>query len=209
MSPNIEKLSDLDLVAQKAADVVRRGGVVLFPTDTLYGLGADAMSDAAVQKIYDIKGRDEGKPIHAIVADLAMADRYGVVTDDVRRLAKELPAGKLTFILKKRGGESGILKGLGTFGFRIPDNQFCIALVRAFGGPITATSANKSGSAPEPLVPAILEQLGGGIDLVVDAGELAPSQPSTVVDVSGRTPVIVREGAVPAADVWDTLHPAE
>ncbi len=188
--------------AIRAAEVLRAGGVILYPTDTLYGLGADALLDEAVAKIYAIKGRDEGKPIHAIVSDLAMVERYAEITDDARRLAAKLPQGQVTFILKKKAGmDSGIMKDIATFGFRIPDNEFCIEMIRAFGKPITATSANKSGEKPERSVDKILAQLGAaaeGIELVIDAGELPERAASTVVDLSGAHPLIVREGSIPA-----------
>jgi L-threonylcarbamoyladenylate synthase len=202
--------------AETAAAILSAGGVVLFPTDTLYGLGTDALSDAAVAKIYAIKGRNEGKPIHAIVESLAMAERFAHVDANARMLAQKLPQGKVTFILKKKDIDAGIAKGLATFGFRIPDSELCIAMAKAFGGPITATSANRSGAAPLMSVDAILAQLGEGasdIDLVIDAGELPKSEPSTVVDLSMDTtqdegPVILREAAVSAADVWDALRAA-
>lgn len=199
--------SKIQEVAQRAAVVLRSGGVVLYPTDTLYGLGADALSDQAVAKIYAIKGRDERKPLHSIVESLEMAERYGEVSACTRRLAQALPAGKLSFIVPKQGIESGIAKGVSTFGFRIPDNALCIEMIRAFGGPITATSANAAGATPERSVDSILEQLGSAaqIDLVIDAGELPLSEPSTVIDMTQPHPVILRGGAVPAADVWSAL----
>ncbi len=209
----------MDAIVRRAAAVLRAGGVVLYPTDTLYGLGADALSDDAVAKIYAIKGRDDGKPIHAIVADFAMAEKYAEITDDARLLAERLPQGQVTCILRKKVGfDTGIMAGIATFGFRIPDNEFCIRLVREFGRPITATSANVSGQKPEREVEAILEQLRAtnpyasllqktaiGIDLVIDAGELPERLPSTVVDLSSGTPFIIREGTIPAADIWGAL----
>jgi len=196
-------------VVSRAVAVLRMGGVVLYPTDTLYGLGANALSDEAVNKVYAIKGRTDGKPIHAIVADLAMGEKYADVTDDARLLAERLPQGQVTFILKKKAGfDTGVMKKIPTFGFRIPDNEFCISLVREFGRPVTATSANKSDLSPERSIEKILAQLGDaahGIDLVIDAGELPERQPSTVVDMSGAEPAIIREGAVPAADIWNAL----
>ena len=207
-------------LAARAAEVLRAGGVVLYPTDTLYGLGADALSDEGVAKVKRIKGRDEGKPIHAIVSDLEMAEEYGELTDDARLLASRLPQGQVTYIVSAKGGSAsggkklagprtGILRGIATFGFRIPDNEFCISLLREFGKPVTATSANTSGEQPERSVEKILAQLGiaaEGIGLLIDAGELPERLPSTVVDLSGEEPVIVREGAIPSTDIWNVLH---
>ncbi|MBI4088385.1 threonylcarbamoyl-AMP synthase [Candidatus Kaiserbacteria bacterium] len=201
--------TNIEGVADRAADALRSGGVVLYPTDTLYGLGADAFSDEAVGKIYDIKGREEGKLIHAIVANVEMAGRYGEVNDLGRALVRELPPGKVTLIVcKKQDIDSGICRAVSTFGFRIPDNEFCLKLLRSFGGPITATSANKSGETPPRDIKTILAQFGEGaknIDLAVDAGRLPAGKPSTVVDLTSPEPVILREGAVSAADVWEAI----
>lgn len=196
-----------DVPAALAA--LQSGGVILYPTDTLYGLGADALSDEAVAKIYTIKGRDEGKPIHAIVRDLEMAERYAFVDGIARILAKRFLPGPLTLILKKKTGiETGIAKGIDTFGIRIPDNTFCMALVDSFGGPITTTSANRAGMQPCESVEEILEQLGENaqqIACVVDGGTLPKRAPSTVVDCSGERPIILREGAISTAEIWDAL----
>lgn len=189
-------------MASKAAQVLRTGGVVLYPTDTLYGLGADALSDEAVARLYMLKGRDEHKPIHAIVSDLEMVSQYGEVDERVRTLILKLPKGKVSCIVRKKEGvERGIAKSIDTFGFRIPDHAFCQAMLAAYGGPITATSANLAGKATGRSADEILAQIGERVDLVIDAGELAVSAPSTVVDVSQRELQIVREGAVSAEEV--------
>lgn len=188
---------------------LKNGGVVIYPTDTLYGLGADAFSSKAVEKIYAIKERDDGKPIHAIVSDLGMANEYGIVDARVRRLASELPTGKITFIVPKRVGVTGgIAKGLKTFGFRVPDHQFCLSLVRAFGKPITATSANASGYPPQNSLGPIFIQLGrnvGLIDVAINGGDLPALKPSTVIDCTGKEVKILREGAVSEKDVFSVL----
>lgn len=205
-----------------AIKALRSGGIILYPTDTLYGLGADALSDKAVGKIYKIKGRDERKPIHAIVADIKMIEKYAELNDMARMLAKEFLPGPLTLILKKKAGiKTGIAKGITKIGFRVPDNAFCLALAKKFGKPFTTTSANRSGVKTERTVKAILEQLGNeshsnvlqnvrmrkgvSISVVIDAGALPERLPSTVVDLSGKEPVILREGAIPAADIWNLL----
>ena len=184
-----------------AAEALRTGGVILYPTDTLYGLGADALSDEALAKVVAIKGRDEKKPIHAIVADVEMVMKYGDVSERVRQLMDTYPKGKVTFIVRKNiGFDTGIFKGIDTFGFRIPDHPFCISLCRAFGGPITATSANKAGVAPEHSLDAILAQLGAEmhvIDLAIDGGNSPIGLPSTILDYSQGEPKVLREGAFP------------
>lgn len=200
----------IEAAARSAAEVLRAGGVVLYPTDTLYGLGVDALSDEAVAKIYGIKGREEKKPIHAIVADTAMTERFAVINASAQVLAKEFWPGPLTLILKKHADvNTGIAHGLETFGARAADNPFCMALAQEFGGPYTGTSANRSGEKPQCSVGAILEQLGDvQIDLVVDAGELPPSAPSTVVDLSSEKPEILREGTISASKILEIAENA-
>jgi L-threonylcarbamoyladenylate synthase len=195
---------------ESALKDLRAGVVILYPTDTLYGLGADAFSDKAVGTVYGIKGRDKRKPVHAIVADVEMIEKYAEVPDMALVLAKEFLPGPLTLILKKKVGvKTGIAKGITKIGFRIPKNTFCIALAKKFGGPITTTSANRSGAKSEMDVSGILRQLGVAkkkIGLVVDTGKLPESQPSTIVDLCGNDPVILREGAIPVADIWNSIR---
>ncbi len=190
----------------KASGVLRRGGVIIYPTDTLYGLGADAFSDEAVAKVYEIKGRDEGKPMHAVFADLKMAEEYGEVNDAAKRLAERFLPGALTLVLKKRGGlDVGIVKGIETIGVRIPDSEFCIELARALGKPYTATSANKSGLVPEVSVERICTQLGEAVrlvDIAIEAPIFPMRPPTTVVNVASGAPVILREGAIPADHIF-------
>lgn len=202
--------SNVSDAAEKAAAVLRAGGVVLYPTDTLYGLGADALSDDAVDKVIDMKGRDQKKPIHSIVADMNMAARYAHISGMARILDDELPKGKITFVSeKKEGVEQGISRHIETFGFRIPLHAFCIEMIRAFGGPITATSANRAGGEVKMDVDGILAQLGSAgerIDLVIDGGTLPPSEPSTVIDLTHHHPLILREGAVAPEEIWNALQ---
>ena len=191
--------------AIRAAGVLRRGGVILYPTDTVYGLGADALSDDAVSKIYAIKGMDVAKPMHAAVADLAMAGVYGEVNDIARKLAQKYLPGPVTLILKKQPGiETGIVRGRADFAIRIPNNELCLEIARTFGKPFTTTSANVSGQPQPRSVDEILAQLKDKtqyIDLVIDAGILPENKPSTVVNVVSGHPSVIREGAIPSADI--------
>lgn len=180
---------NIEEAAKKAADVLRRGGVILYPTDTLYGLGAMYGEE---EKIYKIKERDPEKPLSYVVSDIDAAVTYAAVTPLAQTLADTFLPGKLTIVLST------------TFALRVPANVFCLALTNAFDKPFTATSANKAGQEPEHSVDAILAQLGEAaenIDLIIDAGELPPSAPSTVVDAREMAPIIVREGAVSSAEI--------
>lgn len=191
-------------VAHEAAEILRRGGVVLFPTDTLYCLGADALSDTAVDAIYDIKGRESKKPMHALVRDRDMAERFGEISESARALVSRF-GGKVSLVVPQRAlAKTGILREMDTFGFRVPDHALCQALLTDLGGPITATSANVAGGEPGSTLGEVLAQLGPAvmrIDLAIDGGAVGGARPSTVVDMTGATPRILREGAIEAADI--------
>ncbi len=177
---------------RKAADVLRAGGVVLYPTDTLYALGVDTTNPAAVKKILDIKKRVHSKKVSSVFANIDTAVAYATVTPLARKLADAFLPGKLTIILSDGCA------------VRVPKNAFCLTLADAFGKPYTATSANKADEPTLSTPSAILAQLGANaavVDLVIDAGELPISLPSTVVDARGKHPVIVREGAIAATNI--------
>ncbi len=189
----------------RAAQILASGGVILYPTDTLYGLGADALSDDAVAKIHAIKGSDPHKPMHCVVSDMATASRYGQVSELAETFAAQFLPGSLTLILKKKAGiDTGIARGLDTIGIRIPANAFCLDLARELRMPFTTTSANRHGERSERSIELILAQLGTQaslVDFAVDAGELPSALPSTIVDVSSGEAVVLREGAIRAEDM--------
>jgi L-threonylcarbamoyladenylate synthase len=201
---------NIEEAATRAAEVLRAGGVVLYPTDTLYGLGADAFSDEAFQKVCTIKSRDKRRPIHAVFADLAMVEKYADLTPLGKALAAAFLPGPLTLVLKKKEGlTSGIGHNLETIGIRIPDNEFCLALARAFGKPYTTTSANLSGAHPEATLDEIIGQLeehAGAIDLVIDGGPLSPSARSTVVHACQDKPHILRTGAISEEEIMQVVR---
>lgn len=202
----IQLADGIHKAVERAAGVLRSGGVILYPTDTLYGLGSNAFSDEAVAKVYAIKSRDERKPIHCVVADLAMAEQYAEVNDTARKLAEKFLPGPLTLVLKKKQDVgSGIAKNIEAIGIRIPNNEFCLSLAKKFG-PYTTTSANVAGAKDQRSVHTILSQLGERaqmIDLVIDAGELPERKPSTVVDVSSGEVRILREGAISKKEILE------
>jgi L-threonylcarbamoyladenylate synthase len=202
--------ANLGSAAMRAAEVLRAGGVVLYPTDTIYGLAVDAFADTPVEKIYACKGRNENKPLHAVVGSVNDLHTYGELTPAGQKLARAFLPGPLTLVLKYRGdANTGIGRMAETIGLRVPDHPFCLALAREYGKPYTTTSANRAGVEPECTVDGILAQLGDAaayIDLVIDAGELPKCLPSTVVDLSSESPIILREGALPSAKIWEALR---
>lgn len=193
----------------EATTALQSGNIVIYPTDTLYALGGDALSDTVVESIERIKGRGKEKFIRSIVADIDMAARYGAVDERVRRMERRLPRGKVTFVVpKKEGFDTGTLRGIDTFGFRIPDHGLCLELCRLFDGPITATSANKSGMPPGATLAEVLAQLGASaedIALAIDGGPVRSAAPSTVVDMTGPRPIVLRAGVVPEEDIMAAL----
>jgi len=193
----------------RAAAILRTGGVIIYPTDTLYGLGVDAFSTAAFEKMCMVKGRDERRPVHAIFPDLSSVDPYAIVTPMGEKLARTFLPGPLTLVFEKRPQVTGgIAHNLPTIGVRIPQNKFCLALAREFGKPYTTTSANVSSEKPLSTVREIIAQLGeraANIGLAIDAGPLSPTLRSTVVDARIEKPFIFRDGVISAEEIEEAL----
>ena len=188
-----------DLEAARA--VLGREGVVVYPTETLYGLGADATSAAALRRVADLKGRDAGKPILVLVASREMLGTIVArVPEGAEALMRRFWPGPLTLVLPAREGLSPLLTGgSGGIGVRISSHPLARRLVERLGHPLTSTSANPGGEAPATDVEAARRYFGTRVDAYVDGGRLAGGPPSTVLDLSGAGPVLVREGAVSSA----------
>ena len=192
------------IIAQ-AADAIDKGGVIVCPTQGLYGLAADAFNANAVQRVYRIKGRAQDKPLLVLISD----------TDDVKRVAQPPSPvahylmnafwpGKVTFVLSARQGlAAGLTAGGNTIGIRQTAHPVAADLVKAVGRPLTGTSANISGAGGCARVSDIDPSLIEAVDLVLDCGPLAGGQGSTIVDISGRQPVILRQGAVKGQEILD------
>ena len=181
---------------RSAADLLRKGGLIAYPTDTVYGLAALPSDDAAVKRLFEAKKRSPEQPVPLIIASPANLVQ---VADDVpevaRLLIREFWPGALTIVLQKASGFRSSAIG-DTVALRVPDHPIPRELVRLLGAPITGTSANVSGG-PEPLtVDDVISQLGDAVDLVIDGGRAPGSQPSTVVDCTVTPPCIVRVGAI-------------
>jgi L-threonylcarbamoyladenylate synthase len=186
-------------------DDVRRhldaGGAAAVPTDTLYGLAANALDAAAVERVFELKGREAGKPLPVVVRD---ADQAAELAQTLPPLFHELTAafwpGPLTLIVAARAGlPPALTAGQGTIAMRQPALRLLDALLRATGYPLTATSANLSGQPACRTAAEVERQLGAALDLIVDGGTSPAAVPSTMVDLSGASPRLLREGAVPRA----------
>ncbi len=183
-----------------AANVLRDGGIVVFPTETVYGIGASANSSIGPQEIIDIKMRPKNKPLPWLVEDESALERYGVdVPEYAHRLAKTFWPGALTIVVKAADIVAPeFTDERGTVALRCPDHEVVQELIRASGSAIIATSANTSGKPPAASFEELEERIVAAADLTLDGGETEHGVASTVVDCTGPEPVILREGAIPA-----------
>lgn len=192
----------------QVVDALSRGKIVAYPTETFYGLGVDATSAAAVQRLLAAKGRPWGNPIPLIIARPEDVDRIArEISEEARALAACFWPGPLTLILRASPAiPEGVTAGTGKVGVRVSSHPVAAAIAEACPFPITATSANRSGapaaSAPEEFSAAIR----GALDLLVDGGRTPGGSPSTVLDVTEHPPRILREGAIARAEIDAVLH---
>jgi L-threonylcarbamoyladenylate synthase len=183
----------------EAAAILRRGGLVAFPTETVYGLGADATNAAAVSAIFRAKGRPADNPLICHVADLASARRLGVFDQRAERLIDAFWPGALTLIVKRRPdcrAVMGVSAGLDTIAIRLPDHELALSLLRETGRPLAAPSANRSGAVSPTTAAHVVESLGPNVELVLNGGACRVGLESTVLAIDGAAPVLLRPGSV-------------
>ena len=181
---------DEDIVSE-AINVLANGGVILYPTDTVYGLGANIFDNRAVRRIFEIKQRSLLKPLSILVSDLKAIDLVAKVSLNQKELIRDYLPGPYTFILKKRKIIPRVItSGSSYVGVRVPDNQLACRLSSLF--PITTTSANISDDEVLSNPCEILKQLDCDVDLVIDVGDLNSNKPSSIIDLSGIKPKIIR-----------------
>ena len=187
----------------EAVAVLKRGGLVAFPTETVYGLGADAGNPAAIAKLYAAKGRPADHPVIVHVAGMAQLNKWArEITPVARRLAERFWPGPLTLILKRAPGVSdAVTGGQDTVGLRIPSHPIAHALLEKFGGGIAAPSANRFGRVSATLAEHVRREFGDAVDFVFDGGECDVGIESTIVDATGAAPVLLRPGHITARDI--------
>ena len=194
----------------RAAALLRAGRLVAFPTETVYGLGADATSDAAVRAIYAAKGRPADNPVIAHVADADAARREAAFDHRAERLAERFWPGPLTLVLPRRRDSrlSPVAgAGLATVALRVPAHPVALALMRAVGRPVAAPSANPSGRLSPTTARHVADGLGGRVAMILDAGPCPLGLESTVVDLSGPTPRLLRPGGAPSEAIEAAIGP--
>ncbi|HXH07253.1 MAG TPA: L-threonylcarbamoyladenylate synthase [Vicinamibacterales bacterium] len=197
---------DRDLIA-RAAEAMRAGGIVAYPTDTLYGLGVDPRHRGAVAALFAAKGRPAGQALPLIAADADQAGLAARLTPLARRLAEAFWPGPLTIVVPAAAPLApGVAAADGTVAIRVPAHEVARALARAIGWPVTATSANRSGEPPASTMDAVLGALADRLAFAIDAGPAPGGPPSTIVDATGPAPVLVRAGVVPWTRVLESLE---
>ncbi len=190
----------------EAVRVLRDGGLVCYPTDTVYGIGAAAGDDAAVRRLFAVKGRSLNKPLPLLLADVSDAARVAEVTPLARALAIRFWPGALTIVMRKADSYRSLaLAGGDPVALRVPDHELVRSIVRALGEPITGTSANRSGTRAPISAAEVAFQMGEMVELIIDGGQSRTRLESTVIDITRDKPEIVREGAVSREEVEEAL----
>lgn len=191
----------------RAADIVRAGGVVAFPTETVYGLGARADQDDAVRKVFDAKGRPSSHPLIVHLPSAEWLEAWARnVPEDAHRLAAQFWPGSLTLILARSDLASDVVTGgQDTIGLRVPNHPVALALLRDVGVGMAAPSANRFGHVSATTAAHVIDDFGESIDAVIDGGPCEVGLESTIVDLSGSAPRLLRPGAIPRGDIEAVL----
>ena len=197
MKTEIMKITDKKTIT-RTVEILGNGGIVIYPTETIYGIGADASNDKATKKVIEIKKRSASKHILIAFSDLRMAKKYIVITKRTEILSKSFMPGPLSLIVETKTNSRKV-------GFRIPDNKFILSVIRKLGKPITSTSANISGKENLYKIKDIIKAFDGKVDLIIDAGNITKRKASTVFDTT--TMKVVREGPISEKEINAVLKP--
>lgn len=190
-------------ILKEAADIINRGGLVAFPTETVYGLGADGLNVKAVKKIYEAKGRPSDNPLILHISDIKqLKDLVAEITPIAKILMDKFWPGPMTLVMKKQSIVSDTVSGgLDTVAVRLPENEIARNLINYANKPIAAPSANSSGRPSPTKAQHVFEDLNGKIDMIIDGGSCEVGLESTVIDVTGQKAVILRPGRVTFEDI--------
>ena len=206
---NRENFTDAELA--EAAEILRNGGLVAIPTETVYGLGANALDESASKKIYEAKGRPSDNPL---IAHISCMDELSALVSEIpeagRKLAEKYWPGPLTMVFpKKEIVPYGTTGGLETVAIRMPSDPVANRLIKLAGVPIAAPSANTSGRPSPTKAEHVVEDMNGKIEMIIDSGEVGIGVESTIVDVSGKVPMLLRPGAITMEMLRETLGEVE
>lgn len=187
-----------------AAEVVRAGGLVVYPTDTVYGLGCDPFNVRAVRRLIRVKGTRD-KPLPILSSSLNDVERVAELSEQARRIARRFWPGPLTLVLPNKSLPNEVTFGLPTVGIRIPNHRIALGVIRWSGGVLVGTSANKAGVSPPTTAAEAYEYLGNEVDVVLDGGQAKIGASSTVLDLTAKTPRILRRGPASPKEVFEFL----
>ena len=207
--PKVPNRKSIDDQISIAIDILRRGGLVAFPTDTVYGLGCDPFNAKAVEQLYRVKNSERTLPLPLLIADISDIRRAAIdVPEAAWSLAERLLPGALTLVLQKSAWiPDTVTAGANTVALRVPDHRVPRELARGLGGPVAGTSANISGT-PSPLDhEQVRAQLKDRVDLIIEGGPCPIGVESTVIDLSAGVFRLVREGAVPREEIEKAIGP--
>lgn len=191
-------LSSLQKQVEQGISILKEGGIVAFPTDTVYGLGAALNLPGAVARVYAVKERPKNMPLPLLLADKSQIEEFAESVPPIARLlaAKFLPGALTMVLLKSKAVPDTVTGGGKTVAIRIPAHPVPLALIRGLGTPIIGTSANLSGQPSALTAEEVFAQLDGRVDLIIDGGRCPGGRESTIVDLTGEAPVVLREGAI-------------
>lgn len=214
MNTKIVKMDEIHIdeaAIREAGEILKKGGLVAFPTETVYGLGGDALNAASSAKIYEAKGRPSDNPLIVHIANLdALSGIVKEIPREAYLLAEKYWPGPLTMIFRKAEAVPyATTGGLETVAVRMPSNQVALALIEAAGGYVAAPSANRSGRPSPTLARYVIEDLDGRVDMIIDGGEVNIGLESTIIDLTEETPVILRPGYITRQMLAETLGEVE
>lgn len=190
---------------KEAAEIIKQGGIVVFPTETVYGIGTNGLNESAIRKLFEVKNRPLNKPISLLVSDIEMIKEYTTnITDLEYKIIEKFFPGPLTIVLKKKNSIPNILTSQGTtVGIRMPDSEIARKLIDLVGVPIATSSANISGNASEIDVQSVIEDLGEKVDCYIDGGKSKIGMGSTVIEVVNNEIKILREGSITKKEIME------
>lgn len=202
---------EYDSIVRETGEILHRGGLVIYPTDTVYGLGGLITCEEALERIFSLKKRPLNLPLPVIISQYEdLTSLVSFVPEKAWKLMHEFWPGALTIILPAGEGLSPILLGgKKTVGIRMPGHQFCRDMVRSAGGPLVSTSANNSGEPPANDINSISNNLKNSVNLIIDGSAIISAGPSTVIDMSGGKAIIRREGSIKKENLIDYLPEIE
>jgi L-threonylcarbamoyladenylate synthase len=195
-------MASLQREIEEGVSIIKNGGVIAFPTDTVYGLGADAFNSTAVERIYEIKDRSKSHRFPLLIADVKQLTALAEPIPELAWfLATQFWPGGVTLVLSKKDSLPAYLASGSTIAVRVPNHPTCLTIVEHLARPLIGTSANISGQPPALTANEVRQQLGGRIDLIIDGGKCSGGKESTVLDISRQPPVVLRQGIIPSHEI--------